>query len=136
VFFWLIVKVIKIAVVKLTPLPKSIIEKIDDFEDESDFFGLIQIGLFRENNINLDDFTKIVINLILKVFNPDRVKIALEMNYKGDMFYEKLISKDDFYDEQISKQDLLVIASLLDRDVRNWEHRRIRDKLMGPYLNL
>jgi hypothetical protein len=84
---------------KLTPLPKSIIEKIDDFEDESDFFGLIQIGLFRENNINLDDFTKIVMNLILKVFNPDRVKIALEMNYKGDMFYEKLISKDDFYDE-------------------------------------
>jgi len=84
---------------KLTPLPKSIIEKIDDFEDESDFFGLIQIGLFRENNINLDDFTKIVINLILKVFNADRVKIALEMNYKGDMFYEKLISKDDFYDE-------------------------------------
>jgi hypothetical protein len=84
---------------KLTPLPKLIIEKIDDFEDESDFFGLVQIGLFRENNINLDDFTKIVINLILKIFNADRVKIALEMNYKGDMFYEKLISKDDFFDE-------------------------------------
>ena len=84
---------------KLTPLPKSIIEKVDDFEDESDFFGLVQIGLFRENNINLDDFTKIIINLIIKVFSVDRVKIALEMNYKGDMFYEKIISKDDFYDE-------------------------------------
>ena len=48
----------------------------------------------------------------------------------------KCISKDDFVDEQISKQDLLVIASLLDRDVRNWEHRRIFDKLMGPYLSL
>ena len=55
--------------------------------------------MFRENNINLDDFTKIIINLIIKVFSVDRVKIALEMNYKGDMFYEKLISKDDFYDE-------------------------------------
>ena len=48
----------------------------------------------------------------------------------------KCISKDDFHEDQISKQDLLVITNLLDHDVRNWEHRRIRDKLMGPYLNL
>ena len=84
---------------KLSPLPKQIIEKINDFEDESDFFSLIQVGLFRENNINLEDLIKLVSILILKVFGPDRVKIALEMNYKGDMFYEKLTSKDDFYDE-------------------------------------
>jgi hypothetical protein len=84
---------------KVSPLPKNVIEKINDFEDESDFFSLIQVGLFRENNINLEDFIKMVTILILKVFSEDRVKIALEMNYKGDMFYEKLISKDDFYDE-------------------------------------
>lgn len=48
----------------------------------------------------------------------------------------KCISKDDFDDEQVSRQDLLVIVNLLDHDVRNWEHRRIRDKLMGSYLSL
>jgi hypothetical protein len=48
----------------------------------------------------------------------------------------KCITNDDFDEEQISKQDLMVIASLLDRDVRNWEHRRIYDKLMGKYLSL
>jgi Fe-S cluster biosynthesis and repair protein YggX len=48
----------------------------------------------------------------------------------------KCISKDEFDDKQISKQDILVIIGLLDRDVRNWEHRRIFDKLMGPYLSL
>jgi hypothetical protein len=37
--------------------------------------------------------------MCLKLFSPDRIKIALEMNYKGDIFYEKLISKDDFYEE-------------------------------------
>jgi hypothetical protein len=84
---------------KISPLPKSVIEKMNDFEDESDFFSLIQIGLFRENNINLEDLIKMVTTLILRVFTSDRVKIALEMNYKGDMFYEKIISKDDFFDE-------------------------------------
>ena len=43
----------------------------------------------------------------------------------------KCITDDDFDDKQISKQDILVIIGLLDRDVRNWEHRRIFDKLMG-----
>jgi hypothetical protein len=84
---------------KVATLPKPVIEKMKDFEDESDFFGLIQVGLFRENTINLEDFLKLVMTLILKIFNPERVKIALEMNYKGDMFYEKMISKDDFFDE-------------------------------------
>jgi Fe-S cluster biosynthesis and repair protein YggX len=46
----------------------------------------------------------------------------------------KCISKDDFNDKQISKQDVLVLISLLDRDARNWEHRRILDKLMGTML--
>jgi hypothetical protein len=84
---------------KVTPLPRTIIEKIDDYEDESDFFGLVQVGLFRDNSVNLEDFMKIVMTMCLKLFSPDRIKIALEMNYKGDIFYEKLISKDDFYEE-------------------------------------
>ena len=84
---------------KVNPLPRVLIEKVDDFEDESDFFGLVQVGLFRDNSVNLEDFLKIVMTMCLKLFSPDRVKIALEMNYKGDIFYEKMTSKDDFFEE-------------------------------------
>jgi hypothetical protein len=84
---------------KVTPLPRTIIEKIDDYEDESDFFGLVQVGLFRDNSVNLEDFMKMVMVMCLKLFSEDKIKIALEMNYKGDIFYEKFIAKDEFYEE-------------------------------------
>ena len=88
-----------INIFKVTPLPKSVIERMDEYEDESDFFGLVQVGIFRDNEIKLEDFTKLLQILCSEIFNVDRVKIALEMNYKGELVYDKLSQRDDFYDE-------------------------------------
>lgn len=88
-----------INIFKVTPLPKSVIERMDEYEDESDFFGLVQVGIFRDNEIKLEDFTKFLQILCSEIFNVDRVKIALEMNYKGELVYDKLSQRDDFYDE-------------------------------------
>ncbi len=88
-----------INIFKVTPLPKSVIEKMDEYEDEADFFGLVQVGIFRDNEIKLEDFTKLLQVLCSEIFNVDRVKIALEMNYKGELVYDKLSQRDDFYDE-------------------------------------
>lgn len=88
-----------INIFKVTPLPKAVIERIDDYEDEADFFGLVQIGVFRDNEIKLEEFTKLVQLLCSDLFTVDRVKIALEMNFKGELLYDKLTSRDDFYDE-------------------------------------
>lgn len=84
---------------KVTPLPKNIINRITEFSDESDFFGLVQIGVFRDNEIKLEEMVKLVKLLIIDVFSIDRVKVAIEMNYKGELLYDKLISIDDFYEE-------------------------------------
>lgn len=84
---------------KVTPLPKILIEKLDEFQDESDFFGLVQVGIFRDNEVKLEDLVKIIQILCLKVFTVDRVKLVIEMNFKGELLYEKLIIRDDFYDE-------------------------------------
>lgn len=84
---------------KVTPLPKFIIEKMEEFEDEADFFGLVQVGVFRDNEIKLEEVTKLLQILCSDVFTVDRVKIALEMNYKGELLYDKLMSRDDFFDE-------------------------------------
>jgi hypothetical protein len=88
-----------INIFKVTPLPKNIINRITEFNDESDFFGLVQIGVFRDNEIKLEEMVKLVRLLIIDVFSVDRVKVAIEMNYKGELLYDKLISVDDFYEE-------------------------------------
>lgn len=88
-----------INIFRVTPLPKAVIEKIDEYEDEADFFGLIQVGVFRDNEIKLEDVVKMLQVLCENVFTVDRVKIALEMNFKGELLYDKLISRDEFFDE-------------------------------------
>jgi hypothetical protein len=88
-----------INIFKVSPLPKPIIERIDEFEDESDFFGLIQVGILRDNEMKLEDVIKFLIILCENIFGVDRVKIALEMNYKGELLYDKLSSREEFFDE-------------------------------------
>lgn len=84
---------------KVVPLPKKIIESLDDFEDEADFFGLLQVGVFRDNEIQIEDFKKLLEILIIKVFDKEKTKILLEMNFKGELLLDKIIANDDIPQE-------------------------------------
>jgi hypothetical protein len=86
-------------VFKVVPLPKKVIEDLDDFEDESDFFGLLQVGVYRDNEVQIEDFKKIVESTIVDIFEPDRVKILLELNYKGELLMDKLLNNDSITEE-------------------------------------
>ena len=86
-------------VFKVVPLPKKAIEELDDFEDESDFFGLLQIGVFRDNSIEVEDFKKVAESLIVDVFGSERVKVLLELNYKGELLMDKLLNNEDINEE-------------------------------------
>jgi hypothetical protein len=68
-------------------------------EDERAFFRLVQVGMFRSNRTSVEDLALIADILFFRVFNPEDVKIALELNFKGDFFVEKLKKNEDFYDE-------------------------------------
>jgi hypothetical protein len=81
---------------KVVPLPMKVIESMDDFQDESDFFGLLQVGVYRDNEIEVEDFKKILESMTLKFFNPENVRILLEINFKGELLIDKLILNDDF----------------------------------------
>jgi hypothetical protein len=81
---------------KVVPLPKKVIEAMDDFQDESDFFGLLQVGIYRDNEIEVEDFKKILEALVVKFFNPENVRVLLEINFKGELLIDKLILNDDF----------------------------------------
>ena len=86
-------------VFKVVPLPKKAIEELDDFEDESDFFGLLQVGVFRDNSIEVEDFKKVAESLIVDVFGSERVKVLLELNYKGELLMDKLLGNESISEE-------------------------------------
>lgn len=84
---------------KIVPLPKKVIETIEDFEDEADFFGLLQVGVYRDNEIQIEDFKKLLEILITKVFNKERIKILLEMNFKGELLLDKIVANSEIPQE-------------------------------------
>jgi hypothetical protein len=83
-------------VFKVVPLPKKVIENMDDYQDESDFFGLLQIGIYRDNEIEVEDFKKILEAVVVRLFNPENVRVLLEVNFKGELLIDKLTINDDF----------------------------------------
>ena len=90
-----------INIFKVLPMSVASIRKVrrDRVEDESGMFRLYQVGMFRSNKVGAEELSKITEVLLFKVFGADIVKIALEMNFKGDFFVEKLTRNDDYYDE-------------------------------------
>lgn len=80
---------------KVVPLPKRIIEGIEEYDNESDFFGLLQVGIYRDNEVDLDDFRKILECFLLEIFGTQRVKILLELNYKGEVLMDKILNNEN-----------------------------------------
>jgi hypothetical protein len=71
----------------------------DRIEDERSFFRLRQVGMYRSNRTSVEDVSRFAEILFFKVFKPEQIKIALEMNFKGDFFVEKLKKNEDFFEE-------------------------------------
>lgn len=84
-----------INIFRVVPLPKKLIETIDDYKDEADFFGLLQVGVFRDNGIQIEDIKRMIEALILNIFNKERLTVILEMNFRGELLLDKLISNDE-----------------------------------------
>lgn len=88
-----------INIMKLIPMPLQFIKNKKLYRDESDFFSLLQVGLFRSNVVAIEDMLPILECLVYKVFNPEQVKIVLEMDFKGNLLYEKMTNHREFFEE-------------------------------------
>ena len=80
---------------RVVPLPRKVIETMDDFEDESDFFGLLQVGIFRDNEIQIEEVKKLLECLIVDIFDKEKISILLEMNFKGELILDKLLTNEE-----------------------------------------
>lgn len=84
---------------KVAPMPANVIKNKKFFEDESDFFCLLQVGIFRSNIVEIDEFKVLLEILIGGVLGVDNTRIVLELNYKGEILMDKLLDCEEFFDE-------------------------------------
>jgi hypothetical protein len=88
-------------VFELEPTSDAMVRKVKDFRDETGFFRLRQVGLFHSNTHSVEDLARVVEKLLFETFNYERVKIVLEVNFKGNIIQERLSKNRDFYPEII-----------------------------------
>lgn len=90
-----------INIFKIKEMSRAGIKKIrrDRAEDERAFYRLIQVGMFRSNKTAVEDLARIAEILFYKVFNPVALSVAVEINFKGDFFIEKLKKNEGFFEE-------------------------------------
>jgi len=88
-----------INIFKLIPTPIRMIKKKIKYQDESDFFSLMQVGLFRSNRHNIEELQVILEGLMFGVFKPEQVKVVLEMDFKGNLLYERISQHESFWED-------------------------------------
>ena len=88
---------------ELKPITKEELDKVDNPTQESDFFFLDQIGLYRSNNISIENSAKIFAELVINYLSVDNTKVVLEINFKGDYFISRVLNdpkyENDIYEE-------------------------------------
>ena len=115
-------------------IPQSIVgvRKTRDFIDETSFFRLNQIGLFRSNVNSVEEMSKVLEILVFDLFNFDKCKIVLEINFKGNIVFEKLSKNREFYPEiflytkQSIANDSLKLGVKIQKDNRETYCRELR----------
>jgi hypothetical protein len=75
------------------------IRKIKDWSDETSFFRLKQIGMFRSNVLSVEEMAKALEILTFNTYFQENVKIVMEINFKGHVVFERMSKNREFYPE-------------------------------------
>lgn len=87
-----------INIYKAVALPLDVLKKHKTFiKNDQDVVGLIQVGIFRTNTANIDAFCEIAKNIIFKFFNPQYVRVVIELNHKGERIHDKMKTHGDYW---------------------------------------
>jgi len=86
-------------ILKISPLPLNLITEKKFYEDESDFFCLLQVGLFRSNTIQIEELKVFIEILCSEVFNAEQVKLIVEVDYRGEYLIDKILGGEKLFTE-------------------------------------
>ena len=112
-----------INIFKITELSEIDIERMLSPGSMVDFFGIKQIGLFRSNLHNIEDFSKILYTLSVKIFDQENLRMIIEYNTYGSELIKNLVTlypnSNDFDEETIVRY-----------------HHRIGSKIKQPGIRI
>jgi hypothetical protein len=84
---------------KLELQSKAIIRKTKIVENEGSFYRLRQIGMWRSNVFSIEDFSRVLEQIIYNIFGANITKIVLETNFKGNIIIDRLAKHQDYFPE-------------------------------------
>ena len=88
-----------INIFNVVPQSVAAVRKTRDWEDETSFFRLNQVGIFRSNMQSVEELAKVLELLVFELFEPENCKVVLEINFKGNIIFEKMSKNPEFYPE-------------------------------------
>jgi hypothetical protein len=88
-----------INVFQLETQSPSMVRKTRDWNDETSFFRLRQIGMFRSNTHSVEEAAKVLEILMFDTFYHEYCKVVMEINFKGNVVKERLERNPEFYPE-------------------------------------
>jgi hypothetical protein len=116
-----------INIYKVIALPiKELLKKKNTIRKELDVISIVQIGKFRSNDLNIGDFSIAAETLIYKVFNPENVRIALELNHKGDLVENRLSTNEEYWWGQLVHTKHTEMAKNLKAGIRLGPTNKLR----------
>jgi hypothetical protein len=90
---------------KVDTIHEKYIKDVKNPGSISDFFGIVQVGMFRSNLHNLDDVSKILYALAVEVFDQENLRLIIEYNTYGSNLIKNLVTlypaSNDFDEETI-----------------------------------
>ena len=85
----------------MATLPISeLLKKKETIRNELDTVSLVQIGTFRTNSLDVLQFAAAVEYITYQIFNPERTRVVLEMNYKGEIIHTRMADNSAYWTSQ------------------------------------
>jgi hypothetical protein len=88
-----------INIFRLETQSPAMVRKTRDWTDETSFFRLRQIGMFRSNTHSVEEAAKVLEILMFDTFYHEYCKVVMEINFKGNVVKERLERHPEFYPE-------------------------------------
>jgi hypothetical protein len=107
---------------KVVAIAESDMDMMNSPGSITEFFGLKQVGLFRSNIHNLEDFSKILYTLCVKVFDQENLRLVIEYNTYGSELIKNLTTlfpaSNDFDEETIVRYHHRVGTKVKNQGIR------------------
>lgn len=83
---------------KAAALPiRELLKNKNSIKKELDAISLVQIGKFRCNILDINHFAIACEKIIYDIFNPEQVRIVLELNHKGEILHNRFATNDQYW---------------------------------------